>query len=135
MATQEAIPHPAPSCPPAENMVWIPGGVFRMGSDHHYPEEAPAHKVRVGGFWISTHTITNADFRRFVDATGYVTLAERPANPEDYPGAQPELLVPSSVVFKKADRPVDMRNPYNWWIYVAGADWRHPRGPPTRTDS
>src|SRR5262245_50037329 len=114
--------------PPAERMVWIPGGTFEMGSDRHYPEEAPAHSVKVDGFWVSPFTVTNAEFARFVDATKYVTLAERPANPADYPGAKPELLAPSSVVFKKAAGPVDLRNPYNWWIYVAGADWRHPRG-------
>jgi len=116
-------------------MVWIAGGTFRMGSDHHYPEEAPAHNVKVSGFWISTHTVTNAEFRRFVDATGYVTVAERPANPEDYPGAKPELLMPSSVMFRKADGPVDLRNPYNWWTYVPGADWRHPRGPRSSIDT
>jgi len=125
---QEPIATVAASSAP-ENMVWIAGGTFRMGSDHHYPEEAPAHKVKVSGFWISKYTVTNAEFRRFVDATGYVTVAERPANPEDYPGAKPELLAPASVMFKKADGPVDLRNPYNWWTYVAGANWRHPRGP------
>jgi len=112
-----------------ENMVWIPGGTFRMGSDHHYPEEAPAHKVTVDGFWMSRYTVTNADFRRFVDDTGHVTLAERPADPEDYQDAKPEMLVPSSVVFKKASGRVDIRNHYNWWLYVPGANWRHPRGP------
>jgi sulfatase modifying factor 1 len=110
-------------------MIWIPGGTFRMGSDNHYPEEAPAHNVSVDGFWMSRHAVTNAEFRRFVDETGYVTLAERPANPEDYPDAEPEMLVPSSVVFKKAAGPVDIRNHYNWWVYVPGANWRHPRGP------
>ena len=83
-------------------MLWIPGGTFLMGSDKHYPEEAPAHKVSVGGFWMDRHTVTNRDFRLFVEATGYRTLAERPANDADYPGALPELLLPSSVVFKKA---------------------------------
>ncbi|MBB3177216.1 formylglycine-generating enzyme required for sulfatase activity [Variovorax sp. Sphag1AA] len=110
-------------------MVWVPGGTFLMGSDQHYPEEAPAHKVAVQGFWIDTHVVTNAEFKRFVDATGHVTLAERPANPEDYPGADPSMLVPSSVVFRKTTGPVDMRNTHNWWTYVPGADWRHPRGP------
>jgi len=117
-----------------ENMVWIPWGTFRMGSDRHYPEEAPAHNVKVSGFWSGRHSVTKAEFRRFVDETGYVTVAERPANPEDYSGAKPELLVPSSVVFRKTDRPVDLRNPYNWWAYVAGADWRHPRGPDSSID-
>jgi formylglycine-generating enzyme required for sulfatase activity len=117
-----------------ENMVWIPGGAFRMGSDDHYPEEAPAHNVSVGGFWMSRHTVTNAEFGRFVSATGHVTSAERPANAEDYPGAIPEMLIPSSVVFRKPPGPVDLRNPYNWWSYVAGADWRHPRGPESAID-
>ena len=114
---------------PDSDMRWIPAGTFLMGSDTHYPEEAPAHKVAVSGFWMDRYTVTNREFRRFVDATGYVTLAERPANPADYPGAKPELLLPSSVVFKKSDHPVDLRNRYNWWVYVAGANWRHPRGP------
>ena len=102
-----------------------------MGSDHHYPEEAPAHRVTVRGFWMDRYAVTNADFRRFVDATGYVTLAERPANPADYPGANPELLEPSAVVFRKTAGPVDLRYPHNWWTYVRGANWKHPRGPGT----
>ncbi|HKQ24897.1 MAG TPA: formylglycine-generating enzyme family protein [Burkholderiales bacterium] len=109
--------------------IWIPGGSFTMGSNDHYPEEAPAHKVTVGAFWMDAHTVTNREFKKFVDETGYVTLAERPANPDDYPGAKPEMLVPSSVMFKKSSGPVDLSNHYNWWIYVAGADWKHPRGP------
>ena len=120
---------PDPGTASRERMVHLPGGAFRMGSDHHYPEEAPAHDVRVGAFWIDTHAVTNADFKAFVDATGYVTMAEKPANPDDYPGAKPELLAPSSVMFKKAKGPVDLTNHYNWWVYVPGADWRHPRGP------
>jgi formylglycine-generating enzyme required for sulfatase activity len=116
-------------------MVWISGGTFRMGSDHHYPEEAPAHNVRVSGFWIARHAVTNAQFKRFVDATAYVTVAERPANPADYPGANPEMLVPSSVMFQKPVRPVDLRNPYNWWTYAAGANWQHPRGPGSSIDA
>ena len=114
---------------PDEGMVWVPGGTFTMGSDEHYPEEAPAHRVMVDGFWMDRHTVTNREFGRFIDATGYVTLAERPANPDDYPGALPELLQPSSTVFSRPLGPVDMRNHYNWWAYVRGADWRHPSGP------
>jgi len=110
-------------------MVFIPGGEFTMGSDKHYPEEAPAHRVAVDGFRIDRCAVTNKEFRRFVDATGYVTLAEKPADAANYPGAQPDMLVPSSVVFRKSSGPVDLRNHYNWWTYVAGADWRHPRGP------
>jgi len=116
-----------------QDMVWIAGGTFLMGSDRHYPEEAPAHNVKVDGFWIDPYTVTNDDFKRFVRETGYVTLAEKPAKAEDYPGAKPELLEPSSVVFKRPTTTVDMRNAYNWWTYVKGADWRHPRGPGTST--
>lgn len=112
-----------------EGMVWIPGGMFRMGSDRHYPEETPAHQVRVDGFWMDRHAVTNRDFERFVKATGHVTLAEKPADAAAYPGAKPELLAPSSVMFKKPAQRVDLANRYNWWIYVRGADWRHPRGP------
>jgi formylglycine-generating enzyme required for sulfatase activity len=122
-------PRKPDDAPPTSDMVWIEGGEFQMGSNDHYPEEAPAHRVSVDGFWIDTHTVTNRDFSRFVEATGYVTLAERPANPESYPGALPEMLAPSSTVFRKPSGPVDMRNHYNWWTYVRGANWRHPRGP------
>src|SRR5438876_2196903 len=98
MSTQISL---QPGMPSLQDMVWISGGTFSMGSNAHYPEEAPAHKVTVDGFWIDAHTVTNEQFSRFVEATGYVTLAERPANAADYPGAKPELLVPSSVVFYK----------------------------------
>ena len=77
-------------------MVWVPGGTFRMGSDHHYPEEAPAHDVAVDGFWIDRYAVTNDQFSRFVAATGHVTVAELPPDPADYPGAQPDLVVPAS---------------------------------------
>jgi sulfatase modifying factor 1 len=110
-------------------MIWIPGGPFRMGSDKHYPEEAPVHTVSVDGFWIDPHAITNAEFARFVEATGYVTLAERSPNPDDYPGAKPETLIPASVVFRQPRQRVDLANHYNWWFYIPGADWRHPEGP------
>jgi formylglycine-generating enzyme len=119
----------APDSPPAPDMVWIPGGRFLMGSDHHYPEEAPAHPVTVGGFWIDRQTVTNQQFTRFVHKTGYVTVAERPPDPADYPGAKAELLVPASTVFRQPRHRVDLRNHYNWWTYVPGADWRHPQGP------
>jgi formylglycine-generating enzyme required for sulfatase activity len=115
--------------PPHPGMVWIPGGVFTMGSDRHYPEEAPAHQVRVDGFWMDQHTVTNRQFGRFVEATGHVTLAEKPVDPADYPGALPDRLAPASVMFRQPTGPVDMRNHFNWWVYVPGANWRHPRGP------
>ncbi|MGZ8575214.1 MAG: formylglycine-generating enzyme family protein [Actinomycetota bacterium] len=123
-----------PSDPPAvtgrlSGMVQVPGGPFAMGSADHYEDEAPVHTVRVDGFWIDTHTVTNEQFEGFVEETGYVTLAERPADPRDYPGAIPELLAPASSVFVQPPGPVDLRNSYNWWTYVAGANWRHPQGP------
>ena len=123
---QEATIARAPSY---EGMVWIPGGVFDMGSNRHYPEEAPVHSVAVAGFRMDCFAVTNAEFRRFADATGYVTLAERPVNPADYPGVDARHLAPSSAVFKKAPRGVGLNDPYRWWIRVPGADWRHPRGP------
>jgi formylglycine-generating enzyme required for sulfatase activity len=116
-------------------MVWVQSGAFLMGSDHHYREEAPAHRVTVDGFWIDRWTVTNEQFRAFVEATSHVTLAERPPNPADYPGALPEMLVPASVVFRKPPHRVDLRNHYNWWTYVPGADWRHPHGPGSSVQS
>ena len=114
--------------PPAPDMVWIAGGDFLMGSNDHYPEEAPAHRVAVSGFWIDRFQVTNEEFARFVSDTGYVTLAERSPDPSAYADAKAELLVPGSTVFVQPDHPVDLRNQYNWWRYVPGADWRHPRG-------
>jgi formylglycine-generating enzyme required for sulfatase activity len=107
----------------------IEGGTFTMGSDRHYPEEAPVHEVTVDGFWIDRRPVTNDDFRRFVSETGYVTVAQRPPDPADYPGALPELLVAASSVFVPPGRPVDLSNAYEWWTWVPGADWRHPQGP------
>lgn len=86
-------------------------------------------KVTVDGFWMDPYAVTNSEFHHFVEETGHITLAERPANAADYPGAKPELLVPSSMMFKKATHQIDLTNFYNWWTYVAGADWRHPLGP------
>ncbi|WP_155372978.1 formylglycine-generating enzyme family protein [Catellatospora vulcania] len=110
-------------------MVWLPGGTFRMGSDAHYPEEAPAHPARVGGFWIDRHQVTNRQFAEFVALTGHVTVAETAPDPADYPGADPSLLVPASVVFVKPRHRVDLRDVQNWWQLVPGADWRRPYGP------
>jgi sulfatase modifying factor 1 len=119
----------APGFAPGKNMVWIPGGPFQMGSDEHYPEEAPAHRVSIDGFWMDIHQVTNAQFRRFVNATGYLTMAERAPVAQDYPGAIPELLVPGSIVFAQPSRPVGLDDHYRWWRWVPGADWRHPEGP------
>jgi formylglycine-generating enzyme len=115
--------------PPAKNMVWVSGGDFLMGSDDFYPEERPVHRVNVDGFWMDEHPVTVAEFRRFVKATGHVTWAERAPDPDDYPDADPELLVPGSLVFQPTSGPVDLSDYRNWWTWAPGADWRHPEGP------
>jgi sulfatase modifying factor 1 len=113
----------------ADGMAWIPPGSFRMGSDAHYPEEAPVHSVFVDGLWIDRFQATNREFARFVDDTGYVTVAERPLDPTDFPGAPPENLVPGSLVFTMTDGPVDLRHLSRWWTWTPGACWKHPEGP------
>ncbi|MBD2771740.1 formylglycine-generating enzyme family protein [Iningainema tapete] len=118
----------SPGKPPDRDMVWIKSGTFMMGSDRHYPEESPAHQVSVDGFWMDRYTVTNKQFQRFVKATGYVTVAERQPKLEDYPGAIPELLVPGSAVFEQPKYPVTLKT-LSWWVYVPGANWRHPTGP------
>ncbi|MCB8820900.1 formylglycine-generating enzyme family protein [Microvirga rosea] len=110
-------------------MVRIAGGTFRMGSDRHYPEEAPVHRVTVNGFWIDRTPVTNRQFREFVRATGHVTFAERPPNPKNYPDALPHMLYAGSLVFTPPDHPVDLRDWRQWWTLLKGADWRHPYGP------
>jgi sulfatase modifying factor 1 len=112
-----------------KGMVFIPGGTFVMGSDRHYPEEAPAHTVTVAGYWIDRHPVTNDEFRRFVRSTGYRTIAERHLDPSPYPGASGEPLPPTSVVFQTPSQPVHLDDHLQWWSLVAGANWRHPRGP------
>src|SRR4029453_17957276 len=119
----------AASASPADDMRWIPGGEFRMGSDRHYPEERPAHRVRVGGFEVDATPVTNADFAGFAAAAGHVTVAERPLDPSLYPGARPAMLAPGSLVFRMTDGPVDTRDIGNWWHWTPGASWRRPEGP------
>ena len=111
------------------DMVWIPSGTFRMGSDHHYPEEAPAHRVSVDGFWIDPTPVTNRQFKSFVKATGYVTTAQIPPDPNDYPGALPEMIYAGSLVFVPPPRVTGLRDWSQWWTFMKGADWRHPYGP------
>jgi formylglycine-generating enzyme required for sulfatase activity len=105
-----------------------------MGSADYYPEERPVHRVSVDGFWMDEHAVTVAEFRRFVRATGHVTVAERPPDPAQYPGAAPDVLVPGSLVFTQPDGPVDLSDPRNWWSWVPGAQWRHPEGPGSSID-
>ncbi len=128
-ASQKPLPGLWHCAPPHPGMVWISAGNFLMGSDDHYPEEAPAHRVSVDGFWMDPRPVTNAEFDRFVRETGYVTTSETPPKAKDYPGAIADLLRAGSVVFQKPPGRVDMSSHFNWWNYVIGADWRHPLGP------
>jgi formylglycine-generating enzyme len=114
---------------PFPDMAWIPGGTFLMGSEHHYLEERPVHRVTVDGFWIDRAPVTNERFARFVEETGHRTFAEIPPDPEQYPGALPEMLYAGSLVFVKPSQRPDPRAGVTWWHYVRGADWRHPQGP------
>jgi formylglycine-generating enzyme required for sulfatase activity len=115
-------------------MIHIPGGTFRMGSDKHYPEEAPVHRVTVDAFWIDRTPVTNRDFRKFVDATGYVTFAEIPPDPKDYPGALPHMLKAGSLVFDPPNHRVDTRDWSQWWMFKFGANWKQPHGPGSSID-
>ena len=120
--------------PPFADMVWIPAHTFRMGSDHHYPEERPTHLVSVDGFWIDCYPVTNARFERFVQATDHVTFAEKAPDPAQYPGALPEMLYAGSLVFARPAGRVDLRDFKNWWTFLRAADWRHPHGEATTID-
>jgi formylglycine-generating enzyme required for sulfatase activity len=115
-------------------MAAIPGGTFRMGSDVHYAEEGPARAVSVGGFSIDRYPVTNREFAAFVEATGYVTVAERPLDPADFPGAPPENLVPGSLVFTMTPGAVDLRHLSQWWTWTPAASWRQPDGPGSSVD-
>jgi formylglycine-generating enzyme required for sulfatase activity len=120
-------------------MAWIPGGEFTMGTDSDlgWPDERPAHRVRVDGIWIDATEVTNAQFRAFVNATGYVTTAEKPPSLDEImsqspPGTPPppkEKLVPGSLVFRPTTGPVDTRDFSQWWHWTPGASWQHPEGP------
>lgn len=120
-------------------MVWIPGGEFTMGTneENSYPVERPAHREKVNGFWMDDHEVTNAEFRQFVEATGYVTIAERPVDweelkkqvPPGTPKPPDETLKPGSLVFTPPKNPVSLNDISAWWVWTNGADWRHPEGP------
>ena len=120
-------------------MVWLPAGEFLMGSDHKQarPNEGPAHKVRLDGYWIDRYDVTNADFARFISETHYVTTAERKPKWDDLkvqlppgtPKPDDSDLVPGALVFVGTDRPIPLNDFSQWWAFVPGADWRHPLGP------
>ena len=134
ISNSTAAPKPAP-----EGMVWIPGGEFSMGAatNGHGSSEMPMasndaepiHRVRVDGFWMDKTVVTNEQFSKFVEATGYVTIAERVPTKEEFPTAPPENLVAGSVVFSPPDHEVPLNNYLQWWNYIKGANWRHPSGP------
>lgn len=110
-------------------MVWIPGGEFWMGSiDPDFSDARPLHRVYLDGFWIDQTEVTNAQFGRFVRATGCVTIAERPPDPKDFPGVPAERLFAGPFVFTAPDHPVSLKDNARWWSYVQGADWNHPEG-------
>lgn len=115
--------------PALTGMIHIPGGAYLMGSDSHYPEEAPVHRVRVDPFWIDAIPVRNRDFRTFVEATGHVTFAEMAPKAEDYPGALPHMLRAGSLVFDPPTRPIDLGDWSQWWTFRFGANWRKPYGP------
>jgi formylglycine-generating enzyme required for sulfatase activity len=110
-------------------MVHVPGGRFRMGSTDFYPEEQPVVEAEVVDLWVDEHPVTNAEFRRFVKDTGHVSVAERDPEPDDFPGADPEELVPGSQVFTPTSGAVPLDDWRRWWRWQPGADWRHPEGP------
>ena len=109
-----------------DEMTWIPEGEFHMGAADFYVEERPVHVVSLDGFWMDPAPVTSRDFARFVEATGYVTVAERDLIAEDYPGVKAEDLAAGSLVFAETRGPVDLGNPGNWWRFVKGANWREP---------
>ncbi|HTI35654.1 MAG TPA: formylglycine-generating enzyme family protein [Miltoncostaea sp.] len=111
------------------SMVELPGGAFRMGSERFYPEEAPVREVTVGPFAIDRGPVTVAEFRAFVEETGHTTTAEHAPTAEEYPGADPDLLVAGSLVFRPTEGPVPLHDHLVWWAWMPGADWRHPDGP------
>ncbi len=134
----EATASSEKSAAPA-NMVWVPAGTFGMGTDdiNSMPNERPSHSVKINGFWMDKYVVTNADFKQFIDATGYVTTAEKPIDweelkkqlPPGTPKPDASLLQPGSLVFTPPNRTIDLGDMSGWWTWTTGADWKHPQGP------
>ncbi len=129
-----------PPTPAPEGMVWVPGGEFSMGangmvdgasccSPGTVSDSLPIHRVSVDGFWMDATEVTNAQFAKFVEATGYRTIAEIAPTKEEFPTAPPENLIAGSVVFAPTPKAVPLNDHFQWWTYVQGANWRHPEGP------
>lgn len=121
-------PYTNRTCFAESGMALIKGGSFVMGAGAIYPEETPLIKTSVDSFYMSRHEVTNFEFAEFVNATGYVSVAETAPNPEDYPGIAPELLKPGSAVFVKLTQAVEAATFLNWWHFIEGANWKHPQG-------
>ncbi|XAM01386.1 formylglycine-generating enzyme family protein [Phycisphaeraceae bacterium D3-23] len=120
--------------PTTAGMVWVPAGSFVMGTNDGHWNAAPAHELSMDGFWMDAHEVTNAEFAAFVEATGYVTVAEKPIDLATIPAHMhgnltPDMLVPQSMVFTPTDGPVPLDSEHRWWRMERGADWRHPEGP------
>lgn len=136
-----AVPSFVPAAPLTNDMAWVPAGEFTMGTDEaqSFPNERPTHQVKVGGLWMDKHDVTNDEFKKFVDATGYVTTAEQKPNWEELkkqlPPGTPEpddsVLVPGAMVFVGTTNAVNLQDLSQWWRWTPGADWRHPGGPGT----
>jgi formylglycine-generating enzyme required for sulfatase activity len=129
IAAKRQAADPQSELPSRHDMVFVEGGTFPMGSDRHYPEEAPVHRVTVSPFFIDRTPVTNRQFREFVNATNYVTFAEIAPDPKDYPDALPHMLKAGSLVFTPPNHPVDLRDWSQWWRFKFGANWRKPYGP------
>jgi sulfatase modifying factor 1 len=110
-------------------MVWIPGGKFTMGANDGNADERPIHDVKLPGFWMDRTEVTNEEFQRFVEASGYVTLAERPLNEADFPEVPAERLRSGAITFAPPARVENLSDQTQWWRYTPGANWRHPEGP------
>ncbi len=132
-AAQDPARVPAPDQPP-EGMVWLAGGRFAMGSAEGFADEQPVHEVVLDGFWIDAHEVTNAQFTAFVEATGYVTVAEKVPNVLDFPGPVEEEPTAGSLVFTPPPDAVGLEDFAAWWSWVPGANWRHPLGPDSSID-
>lgn len=117
-----------------DDMVLIPAGSFSMGSEEFYPEEAPVHRAEVSSFALDRHPVTNDQFRAFVQATGYVTVAEQALDAAQFPQLSDADRAPGSLAFQQTVGPVDLRDWRAWWAWVPGADWRHPFGPASDID-
>jgi formylglycine-generating enzyme required for sulfatase activity len=122
-------PPPAKPAVSTNGMIWLRGGTFSMGAENGAPDEMPVHQVTVNGFWMDRTEVVNEQFAKFVEATGYVTVAERAPSVKDFPDADPKMLVPGALVFTAPGEAVSLDNELAWWRYVPGANWRHPQGP------